>query len=232
MRLVSAIYNDGYPFDMMRTPEGVALITEFDFTNEPAELRSGDILVVWGGEDISPTLYSHGRSSESGAWPGGPSRRDRIEWDLMQGAIKKNIPIIGVCRGAQMLCAAAGGFLVQDVDSHGGYHEVHTFDGKKLWVNSLHHQMMVARKHDNIEEEIPHKLIAWTEPRVSKFNYMLDGVEVVSPEKTFVEAEFIHFTEINGFAIQWHPEMMDYPLKATDYVFDYIVNNIKIPVEV
>ena len=76
IRLVSAIYNEFYPFEAM---DGVSDVFA---TRDPADLKAGDVLIVWGGEDISPALYNHKVSIQTGA-EDYPSRRDTIEWNLM-----------------------------------------------------------------------------------------------------------------------------------------------------
>lgn len=214
MRLVSAIWNDHYPFHEL------GLFEEFVATRDPDDLCVGDVLLVWGGEDISPALYKHGRSRFSGA-SDAPSYRDAVEWALMLRAKELKLPIIGVCRGAQMLCALAGGHLYQHVENHGGHHEVTTFDGQKFMTNSLHHQMMAP-------ENTKHKVLAWTKPRSDGYYYRPDGgAEIVLRKKdTNVDPEFVHFTDVNGYAVQWHPEMTDYPDVGTEYVLQYIRQHI------
>ena len=101
-RLVSGYYEDYFPF------HASGLFKDFSVTSNPADLTENDVLLIWGGEDISPSLYGKKVSRETHASEE-PSRRDRIEWALMQRAKELNIPIIGICRGAQMLCASAGG---------------------------------------------------------------------------------------------------------------------------
>lgn len=189
MRLVSAAFQCYYPFDSL------PFVDDLFTTCYPEDLAEGDLLVVWGGEDISPALYNKGRS-QMGHGSSQPSQRDRIEWDLMQQAKVMGIPIIGVCRGAQMMCAMEGGFLFQHVDNHGGDHVIKTNKGEKYLANSLHHQMMVPS--GNFE------LIAWTEPRSKKYH---DVVDVQTSHPLGVDPEFIYYPEIKGFAIQWHPEM-------------------------
>lgn len=211
-KLYSAVYRDnGYPFQSL-VPEGVEepCVT----VTLPSEITDDKdcALIVWGGSDIDPRLYNHPRSSLT--YTGG--KRDFIEWALMQRAIEVGIPIIGVCRGAQMACAAAGGFLLQHVDNHGGSrHLVNTPDGKQFQVNSIHHQMMVAPK------EVDHELLAWsTDQRSAEYIYRDDRAFKV-PED-WKEPEFFYFPKIKGFAIQWHPEAMNDTSEATQFIMEKI----------
>lgn len=187
-RLVNAIYGWGGPFDH--------LFVDSIGTSDPDELTREDTLVVWGGEDISPALYNRKVSQWTGAnaWL---SQRDRIESYMMDKAINLGIPIIGVCRGAQMLCAKAGGYLIQHVNNHCDSHKVVTDLGEKLKVNSLHHQMMVVDKTE-------HDMIAWCPTPLSDVYYDEDNTVDIK-----IEPELVFFNQIKGMAVQWHPEMMD-----------------------
>lgn len=216
LRLVSAYYEDYYPFDRM------GMFSHFISSSDPNILNGNDVLLVWGGEDIHPSLYGHIRHGRSHAGDS-ISRRDRIEWTMMQRAKELGIPIIGICRGAQMLCALDGGYLIQDVNNHGGDHIVHTFDGEMFITNSLHHQQMVPRHSDS------NVLVAWTETRGARYHHTAYGEEQISDQNPLgVDPEFIHFKDIKGFAIQWHPEMKMYPDIATDYVFNYLRQHIQV----
>lgn len=207
--LYSACWLEDHPFGVLfDTVEKVLLPA--DLTGNPEECA----LVVWGGADIHPALYNHPQSITT--YPGG--KRDHIEWALMKEAERKGIPIIGVCRGAQMLCALSGGFLIQDVTDHHGGHNVTTYDGQTLRVNSIHHQMMVP-----IETE--HKLIAWSSRNLSR-RYIIKNDQLWTPPEDWREPEFVHFTKTKGFAIQWHPEMMAGDSEANEYVLNYIGENL------
>jgi hypothetical protein len=219
--LYSAVYGeDGYPFHHLADKiEGVVM------PNEITEQNSA--LVIWGGADIDPRFYNHPKSRHTGS--GGT--RDYLEWELLNKAVNMGIPVIGVCRGAQMLCAKAGGFLIQDVRNHAGAgHMVSTKDDKRFKVNSLHHQMMFAPK------EVDHEVLAWCENPLSVkydddngsrkefFHYIYKQDEQFVPPEGFKEPECIYFPKIKGFAVQWHPEMMYDDAVATAWIYEQLVN--------
>jgi putative glutamine amidotransferase len=199
MKLFSAMYPSYYPFDEME------LFSDYAAAMKPEELEEGGCLVVWGGGDISPSLYKKEVSKYTGA-SAILSHRDYVEWNLMKRAKELEMPIIGICRGAQMLCALAGGFLIQDVTNHTRSHAVETEDGKKFIVSSLHHQMLCPF-------EVDHKLIAWSANRLS--DHYMDVNESV---EMATEPEFVWFPQNKGIAIQWHPEFMPVSSHANEYV--------------
>jgi putative glutamine amidotransferase len=116
-----------------------------------------DALVLTGGEDVSPELY--------GDWPDETvhinPERDGVEFRLIEVALKKEIPILGICRGLQVVNVYFGGTLVLDLERYHGrnhkaisekedrYHGVTLFGASHLQefirqesgeVNSSHHQ--------------------------------------------------------------------------------------------
>lgn len=171
-----------------------------------------DALIIWGGSDIDPKFYKHPRSITTNTY----GTRDTAEWALMQEAIKRKMTILGICRGAQMLCAAAGGFLLQDVRGHGGsHHDIMTHIGETMAVNSIHHQMMAGY------EKVGHELLAWSKVRKSE-KYVYKADELFPIPENWVEPEYIYFTDIKGHAVQWHPEGMNENSDATQFVLESI----------
>lgn len=166
--------------------------------------------MLTGGADILPEHY--GEEPILGTYHN--PNRDKYEVEYYNIAVKRGIPIIGICRGAQLLCALAGGKLVQHVTGHGQDHMIDTIDGKRFPMSSLHHQMM---RPENTE----HVLIGWTKG-ISKC-YLVhpgeeyegrflrpQGVEAYGHEiGEKVEPEIVYFAKNRGLAIQGHPEMMD-----------------------
>jgi putative glutamine amidotransferase len=69
-----------------------------------------DAVVVSGGADVEPALYDEAPHPATG-----PPRRDRDAWELalLAAADERGLPVLGVCRGMQVMSVAAGGALVQ-----------------------------------------------------------------------------------------------------------------------
>src|SRR5688572_20309380 len=71
-----------------------------------------DALVLMGGSDVAPESY--GEQPLRPEW-GGDSVRDQYEIGLMKAFMARSKPVLGVCRGAQLINVAMGGTLWQDV---------------------------------------------------------------------------------------------------------------------
>jgi putative glutamine amidotransferase len=204
MKLYSALYADFYPLEVF-FPDAIKKVVDV-----PTDLDGPGILILHGGADISPSLY--GQTVSAHTYAGArPSRRDEMELALLKEAQKQNIFVFGICRGAQLMCAAAGGTLVQDVTNHSDNHLVHTSIGSTFKVNSIHHQMQNPFKVD-------HELLAWSKtPRSS--HYIDDSGSIEMP----CEPEAVFYPGM-GLGVQWHPEMMDSSADATKWIMKYVDN--------
>lgn len=200
-------------------------LSTFDLVDSIAK---ADVFMLTGGADILPSHY--GEHRQAGTYCNGG--RDKYELELYTLAQEKGIPTIGICRGAQLLCALAGGKLVQDVTGHVGTHAMHCVDGVKRDMSSLHHQMMRTEGTD-------HVLLGWTVGRSKHYHGDPDkengyGQEVypfrpggAAADPYHIEPEVIYFKKNKGFGIQGHPEMMrpDHPtvLWCNQLVKEYIL---------
>lgn len=159
-------------------------------------LKGIDAVVLWGGADISPTLYAEEPIIYSG--PKVPTQRDLFELEICRQAYAEGKPLIGVCRGAQFLCSFAGGKLVQDVTGHNSDHHITTEDGKGFMVTSSHHQMLFPF-------DVEHEMLAWSTNHLSKEYRGCSGGYMLK-DKHYAEPEVVYFPEINALACQCHPE--------------------------
>ncbi|WEV60609.1 gamma-glutamyl-gamma-aminobutyrate hydrolase family protein [Streptococcaceae bacterium ESL0729] len=175
-----------------------------------------DRLLLTGGEDVSPRFYGEEASTKLGKTD---SSRDLFEFALIDEAVKANKPILGICRGLQVLNVKFGGSLYQDISLSGSQikhlqiptkqifstHPVKLKDGgildflgKEHWVNSFHHQAV--------------KELA---PGFDDIAYASDGL-----------IEAIHNKENRALGIQWHPEAT-WDLSAGDkQIFSYFLNQL------
>ena len=174
-----------------------------------------DGLVLQGGIDICPESY--GSTLLQPEWRGDPIR-DRYELALLKGFISAGKPVLGICRGAQLLNVYFGGTLVQDIPSqrpgalthqdHEHYdrlmHEVEFLPGSSLTrmypdgalhrVTSIHHQC-VDRLGDGLV------------------------VEALSPKDGIIEA-IRHRGSAFTLGVQWHPEFHLTPREESQRLLD------------
>jgi putative glutamine amidotransferase len=184
-----------------------------------------DGLIFSGGADIDPARY--GETEIHPATYDISEERDRFELELMNMAVKLDLPVLCICRGIQVLNVALGGSLVQHIDdrierplTHRQHqagimgtepsHDVTFLEGSlaaevfaapAVTVNSLHHQSL-ATPADTIQIE----------------GFSSDGViEAVSvPSCRFV------------LGVQWHPELLFKSMPAQLKPFEALVEAARI----
>lgn len=205
--IYSVLFNEFYPFEKLGRNHVV--------------LKSGDsikdgnsFLILHGGGDISPSIYGETPHPTTDNKNKVLTGRDKIEIEFAKQAIEKQIPIMAICRGAQLMCCLNGGKLIQNVTHHHTPHTINLYNGTKIFTNSIHHQMMYPWFTN-------HELLAWTKGQSSKFEGSRPHDDVLFPEHAYeldedhdpIEPEIVWFPETKTLAIQGHPEWaQEYPL--------------------
>lgn len=157
-------------------------------------IEEADLVVLTGGADISPEIYNEPKHWNTYTDP----RRDEEDRKSVILATSLGIPMLGICRGAQLLCALSGGSLYQDVNCHSGNHQItHKETGEKITTNSVHHQGMRPGK-----DAITH-WVATHECTAISFDQR--NGEFIT-EKITELAEIITIPKWKAVAVQGHPE--------------------------
>lgn len=155
------------------------------------------LVMFTGGEDISPELY--GDTSPRNLCYSNSSR-DKHETAVFECALKHGIRMTGICRGLQFLNVMAGGKMVHHLDRHEScFHEMRTFRGENISINSYHHQMVLPPENAYV--------IGWSPGRRANEYFGDKDLEIKAPEK---EIEAVLYPNIGAAGVQYHPEMMDY----------------------
>jgi putative glutamine amidotransferase len=148
------------PYDYVRAVEraGGRAVLVPPFDDDPGEvLDAVDGLIFSGGSDLDPDLYGQEPHIET---TGVVPERDSAELALLRAALERDLPVLAICRGSQILNVALGGDLIQHLPDHVGHnghkeipgefseHDVEIEQGTRLSsllgdrvpVKSHHHQ--------------------------------------------------------------------------------------------
>jgi putative glutamine amidotransferase len=189
--------------DAVHSAGGLAVLLPPDpqLVQQPDEaLELIDGLLLAGGADLDPASYGEAAHAETrDAAP----ERDAFEIALTRAAIERDVPVLGICRGMQLINVALGGTLIQHLPEHLGHQEHRrvsgSFDGSDHDVDVLddtlamrviggsrhatksHHHQGVDRLGDGLSVSAR-----------SPFDGLIEAIEL--PDRAFV------------LGVQWHPE--------------------------
>lgn len=160
-------------------------------------LSSCDAVLLTGGDDLDPASYGAARRDETNI---AAKRRLKFDLALARAALQRRMPVLGICMGAQLLNVAAGGTLIQHLETSDTHrqntraaelvHDVIVSSGSRLagivgegtlGVNSTHHQA--------IDKVAP-------------------GFTAVARDRDGVIEAIEQLDQPLTFAVQWHPERL------------------------
>jgi len=168
------------------------------------ELGKCDGIVLGGGVDTHPKFYN----SDNLNYPNAPEKfdeqRDIFELEIFAYAQKKNLPVLAICRGMQLVNIALGGDMIQDIEASGK--EDHRRDGSKDRM----HEVVVAKdsllyeitgRERGIVNSAHHQAAGVIAPALMVNAYAPDGIAEGAEWKDKTGKPFL-------LCVQWHPERL------------------------
>jgi GMP synthase-like glutamine amidotransferase len=190
------------------------------------DIYDASFVVFVGGEDVHPRFYNqkiHPTTS-----PNEP--RDIREIDIYNECFSLGIPMVGICRGGQLLNVMSGGNMYQHCDNHelSGTHKVITFgyEQNEVEVNSVHHQQMVPDWHKDFVLLMKAGNSTFRES-MSSADTSFDSKYVNSPATgSFLDIEGLWYPHTRSLCFQPHPEYGHIPTKDLFFFYlnKYILN--------
>lgn len=206
---VNAILNAG------ALPVLIPVSDNKDYLNEL--MNHIDALLVTGGEDVNPLVYHENYHFLQGD---SSFERDVFDINIIRQCVQNQKPILGICRGLQVINVALGGTLYQDIsevspnvfnhrqkeEKYYPIHYIHndknsflySIFGEKCAVNSFHHQCIKD---------------------------LGEGLKIVSTSDDGI-IEAVEHMSLPIYAVQFHPEMMAEKNKDMQAIFNQFIDKI------
>lgn len=179
-----------------------------------------DGYIITGGIDIDPQCYNQKNSASVDIEP----ERDKLEKDVITHAYKEKKPLLGICRGAQMINIVQGGTLHQDARD---------FYDKFVPSDSVLGKIFSRRRIFILKEGILHNLFK-KKPELSvnslhhqAIDKLGNGLVIVAKDKLgIIQAiEGKSSKEMLILGVQWHPEFMLHS-KSHRKIFKALVTSV------
>ncbi|MFJ2605074.1 gamma-glutamyl-gamma-aminobutyrate hydrolase family protein [Streptomyces sp. NPDC091279] len=190
--LDAALLPAGYPRLVQRSGGLAALLPPDAPERAASAVARLDGLVIAGGPDVEPARYGADRQPRTGP----PAlARDAWELALIDAALAARVPLLGICRGMQLLNVALGGTLVQHIDGHAevpgvfGRHLVRPVPGTRYAAAAPEETSVPTYHHQAVD-----RLGAGLIPSAHAADGTVEALELPASQGWVL-------------GVQWHPEM-------------------------
>lgn len=218
--LERAFLNDAYISAVLEAG-GIPIMLPIidDLSLISSQISCCDGIILSGGQDIHPKFYSEPQHKHLGDVD---SRIDKYQLEVARTAIEMDIPLLGICKGMQIINVATGGTLYQDLEEMNTYLLKHLQSGKTFETS-----------HDiNIDKDSTlYKLFGETLD-VNSYHHQAvkklgAGLKITSTSTDGV----IESIEMNNkrlvLGVQWHPELLVAKNKDITRLFKHLIDKSK-----
>lgn len=208
--------NEDYVYSVIKNG-GIPYIIPFNEDEEVIRMQMEHVdgLILSGGHDVTPRFYGQEPLIKlGGVYP----ERDTFDFRLLENAVKAGKPVLGICRGFQVINAYFKGTIFQDLSFK---------EGVKVKHDQVHTPSMTSHSIKINEGTLLHELFKKDTTYVNSFHHqILDKVAegfTVGAMSTDGVVEAIENKEKNILAVQWHPEMLHRSTPEMNVLFSDLI---------
>ncbi|MDO6586471.1 type 1 glutamine amidotransferase [Salipiger sp. 1_MG-2023] len=162
------------------------------------DLDAVDGVVIGGGDDIAPTLYGGELRVDVRLDPA----RDALEQSVLRGAFDRGLPILGICRGSQMLNVVLGGTLHQDA------YEV--YQGSRYVRTVLPRKRVLIEGESLLSRSAKASCIYVNALHSQAVDVLGQGLRVAARDEGGMVQAIERMSDPFALGVQWHPEHLVY----------------------
>lgn len=180
-------------------------------------LQLVDGVIITGGADVNPLMYGEMWHITQGE---ADSARDIFDIQLITSAVEREIPILGICRGCQIINVALGGTLYQDNMEAGSHVGVHVQKNRKAFASHMINIDKDSFLYEVCGEKYP----------VNSFHHQSvkepgNGIKVVATAPDGIVEAIQHESKFI-WACQFHPEMMHEKDAKMQEIFNRFIKKV------
>lgn len=207
---ISAIENSG----------GIPLLLPYVESNDTIDefIKLCDGFLFTGGADIEPCRYGEKTSPECG-----PIKlyRDELEFRILERAIKKDKPILAICRGIQLINVFFGGTLYQDIPTEFKTPILH----KQIEDKNYPSHSVFAKEESPLYKLCGKSIITANSFHHQAIKKLGEGLSIMArAEDSIIEAVWSPSMRYLR-AYQWHPERLYFTDECNKMIFDDFISN-------
>jgi putative glutamine amidotransferase len=179
-----------------------------------------DGVLIPGGVDVDPTAFGEQPHEKLGRID---PARDRVELQLVKWAVEDHKPVLGLCRGLQVINVALGGTLYQDLEAeYAGAIKHDYFPNYGFERDYLAHEVAVAPgsrlQHALVDDRMP--VNSMHHQGIKRLGRGLAG-SATAPDGLIEAAEGVGDSFLVG--VQWHPEVFEATEPNTQHLFSEFI---------
>ncbi|NJR14602.1 MAG: gamma-glutamyl-gamma-aminobutyrate hydrolase family protein [Calothrix sp. CSU_2_0] len=190
--------------DAVRQAGGTPILLPPGESNIIALLEPLDGVIIAGGGDINPEHYN---GSQHPSIYSVDCDRDLFELNLARFAIDNHLPILGICRGLQILVVASGGSLIPHIPDEYGVDVMHRFEPEPGIRKPSEHMVTIkaSSRLANLIQKTQIPVVSWHHQAVNNLPNNWLAVAHATEDGVIEAIEHQHHPWALG--VQWHPEM-------------------------
>jgi putative glutamine amidotransferase len=188
----------------------------FDERKSKKDIPEFDGLVLGGGHDLDPSLY--GEKPLPGIEHNFDPRQDEDEMKLLRSALDRARPVVGVCRGIQVINVYFGGSLHQDISPF--------FPEGRVKESRLPFKKATIEKGSSLGSILSRDIVPINSMHTQAVKEVAAGLKAVAWEENGLVQGLEASSGLPILAVQWHPEFMPYFAESRRY-YQWIVDQAK-----
>lgn len=192
---------------------------------EPEQLRAYiemcDALLLPGGGDVDPMYFGEEPHPKLGTVQ---PDMDKFEMDLLSLAFERKMPVLGICRGEQIINVAKGGTIYQDMAA--------TYEKELILHQQTYRSSIGIHKIQIEENSLLFEILGSKEVRTNSMHHQSvkvlgkDLVVTATAADGIIEA--IESTDRKIIGVQWHPELLIHTQSEMNNLFKHFIQNMAV----